>query len=93
MRTQLESQSRRSFLTMNPAYATRDRKRARRLRENLGRRLESDHPSAAASLREGPGGNPSVMRPDPPEKPGAGAIVDQLDGETLQPGLDTARRG
>jgi len=39
--------------TMNQAYATRDAKRARRLRDNLVRRLEDQHPSAAASLREG----------------------------------------
>jgi len=38
---------------MNQAYATRDPKRARRLLENLARRLESAHPGAAGSLREG----------------------------------------
>ena len=38
---------------LSQAYATRDAKRAARLLENLARRLESDHPSAAASLREG----------------------------------------
>jgi len=38
---------------MNQAYATGDPKRARRLLENLARKLESDHPGAAASLREG----------------------------------------
>ena len=38
---------------MSQAYATRDAKRAARLLENLARRLESDHPGAAASLREG----------------------------------------
>jgi putative transposase len=38
---------------MNQAYATRDPKRARRLLENLARRLEDQHPGAAASLREG----------------------------------------
>jgi putative transposase len=37
---------------INQAYASGDPKRARRLLENP-RRLESDHPGAAASLREG----------------------------------------
>jgi putative transposase len=39
--------------TMNQAYATRDPKRAGRLLENLAHKLESAHPGAAASLREG----------------------------------------
>lgn len=39
--------------TMNRAYATADVKRARRLLENLACSLESAHPGAAASLREG----------------------------------------
>lgn len=38
---------------MNEAYRTRDQARARKLLENLGRRLENEHPGAAASLREG----------------------------------------
>jgi len=38
---------------MNQAYATRDPKRARRRLENLAHKLESAHPGAAASLREG----------------------------------------
>ncbi|HEY6291804.1 MAG TPA: IS256 family transposase [Terriglobia bacterium] len=38
---------------MNQAYAMRDAKRARRLLEGLARRLEHQHPGAAASLREG----------------------------------------
>lgn len=38
---------------INLAYASRDPKRARRLLENLAHKLESAHPSAAASLREG----------------------------------------
>src|SRR5579864_2560436 len=38
---------------MNQAYATRDTKRARRLLDGLARRLEHQHPGAAASLREG----------------------------------------
>jgi hypothetical protein len=36
---------------MNQAYATRDPKRARRLRESLARRLEHPPPDAAVSLR------------------------------------------
>jgi len=38
---------------MNQAYATRDASRAQRLLGNLARRLEHQHPGAAASLREG----------------------------------------
>jgi transposase-like protein len=38
---------------MSQAYATREAKRARQLLENLARSLERNHPSAAASLREG----------------------------------------
>jgi putative transposase len=52
---------------MNQAYATRDPKRARRLLENLARRLESAHPGAAASLREGLEETLTVMRLDLPE--------------------------
>jgi putative transposase len=52
---------------MSQAYATRDAKRARRLLENLARRLERDHPGAAASLREGLEETLTVMRLDLPE--------------------------
>lgn len=52
---------------MNQAYATGDAKRARRLLENLARRLESDHPGAAASLREGLEETLTVMRLGLPE--------------------------
>jgi putative transposase len=52
---------------MNQAYATRDPKRARRLLENLARRLESTHPGAAGSLREGLEETLTVMRLDLPE--------------------------
>jgi transposase-like protein len=38
---------------MNQAYATGDPRRARRLLENLAHKLETAHPGAAASLREG----------------------------------------
>jgi putative transposase len=52
--------------TMNQAYATRDPKRARRLLENLACRLESAHPGAAGSLREGLEETLTVMRLDLP---------------------------
>jgi putative transposase len=52
---------------MNQAYATGDPKRARRVLENLARRLESDHPGAAASLREGLEETLTVMRLGLPE--------------------------
>ena len=52
---------------MNQAYATRDPRRARRLLENLARRLEADYPSAAGSLREGLEETLTVMRLDLPE--------------------------
>src|SRR5262249_36166952 len=39
--------------TMRQAYATRDFKKAKQQLENLARRLDDEHPSAAASLREG----------------------------------------
>jgi transposase-like protein len=38
---------------LNEAYRTGDATRARKLLDNLARRLESDHPGAASSLREG----------------------------------------
>ena len=47
---------------MNQAYGTRDTKRARRLLDNLARRLEHQHPGAAASLREGLEETLTVMR-------------------------------
>src|SRR2546422_2367898 len=46
----------------NQAYASGDPKRARRLLENLARRLESAHPGAAGSLREGLEETLTVMR-------------------------------
>jgi transposase-like protein len=48
--------------TMNQAYSTRDAKSARRLLDNLARRLEDQHPGAAASLREGLDETLTVMR-------------------------------
>jgi transposase-like protein len=47
---------------MNQAYATREAGRARRLLDNLARRLEHQHPGAAASLREGLEETLTVMR-------------------------------
>jgi transposase-like protein len=52
---------------MSQAYATRDAKRARRLLENLARRLEPAYPSAAASLREGLEETLTLMQLDLPE--------------------------
>jgi putative transposase len=52
---------------MSQAYATDDPKRARRLLENLARRLEPDYPSAAGSLREGLEETLTVTRLDLPE--------------------------
>jgi putative transposase len=52
---------------MNQAYGTRDPKRARRLLDNLARRLEHQHPGAAASLREGLEETLTVMRLGLPE--------------------------
>jgi transposase-like protein len=52
---------------MNQAYATRDPKRARRLVEGLARRLEHQHPGAAAALREGLEETLTVMRLALPE--------------------------
>jgi len=52
---------------MNQAYATRDPRRARRLLEGLARRLEHQHPGAAASLREGLEETLTVMRLGLPE--------------------------
>jgi putative transposase len=53
---------------MNQAYATRDPKRAQRLLEGLARRLEHQHPGAAASLREGLEETLTVMRLGLPDK-------------------------
>jgi len=53
--------------TMNQAYATRDAGRAQRLLGNLARRLEHQHPGAAASLREGLEEILTVMRLGLPE--------------------------
>ena len=52
---------------MNQAYATRDAQRARRLLDHLARRLEHQHPGAAASLREGLEETLSVIRLGLPE--------------------------
>jgi len=52
---------------MSQAYATLDPRRARRLLDNLARRLEHQHPGAAASLREGLEETLTVMRLGLPE--------------------------
>jgi putative transposase len=56
---------------MNQAYATRDARRARRLLDNLARRLESAHPGAAGFLREGPEETLTVKRLDLPDSSNA----------------------
>ena len=48
--------------TMRQAYASRDAVRATKQLENLARSLESEHPGAAASLREGLSETLTVMR-------------------------------
>src|SRR5271170_8037878 len=71
---------------MTQAYATRDPRRARRLLENLARRLEHQHPGAAASLREGLEETLTVMRlglPEPLERvlSSLWSYPDSVDGE------------
>jgi putative transposase len=77
---------------MNQAYATRDTKRARRLLEGLARRLEHQHPGAAASLREGLEETLTVMRLGLPENLERGAVVNQPDREPVRPGAQIGRR-
>jgi transposase-like protein len=48
--------------TLTQAYQTRDAVRATKLLENLARSLEADHPSAAASVREGLAETLTVVR-------------------------------
>ena len=52
---------------MNQAYAARDAEHARRLLENLARKLTAEHPGAGASLREGLDETLTVMRLGLPE--------------------------
>jgi transposase-like protein len=52
---------------MHQAYATRDAGRARRRLDHLARRLEHQHPGAAASLREGLEETLTVVRLGLPE--------------------------
>src|SRR5260370_5865896 len=77
---------------MNQAYATRDPKRARRLLENLARRLESAHPGAAASLREGLEETLTVMRLDLPESLERVLSSTNLIENLFSRARDTARR-
>lgn len=48
--------------TMSQAYQTRDAVRATKLLENLARSLDAEHPSAAASVREGLAETLTVVR-------------------------------
>jgi putative transposase len=54
--------------TMSQAYQTRDAVRATKLIENLARNLDADHPSAAASLREGLAETLTVVRLQLPQQ-------------------------
>jgi hypothetical protein len=62
---------------MSQAYTTRDPKRDRGLLENLARRLQSQYPGAAVSLRERLEETLTVMRLGPAGESRAGAVVDQ----------------
>ncbi len=53
---------------MNQAYECRDAKRAKRQLEALAARLESEHPGAAASLREGLDDTLTVIELNLPER-------------------------
>ena len=53
---------------MNQAYECRDAKRAKRQLEALAARLESEHPGAAASLREGLDDTLTVIKLNLPER-------------------------
>ena len=53
---------------MNQAYECRDAKRAKRLLEALAARLESEHPGAAAALREGLDETLTVIELNLPER-------------------------
>jgi len=66
------------------AYATREPQRARRLLENLARRLEPDYPGAAACRREGLEETLTVMRLDLPESLQR-TLLDQSDREPVPP--------
>jgi hypothetical protein len=67
-------------------------KPARRLLENLARRLESAHPSAAGSLREGLEGTLTVMRLDLPENLARVLSSTNLIEHLFSRVRDTARR-
>ena len=76
----------------NQAYASGDPKRARRLLENLARRLESAHPGAAGSLREGLEETLTVMRLDLPENLARVLSSTNLIENLFSRVRDTARR-
>jgi transposase-like protein len=54
--------------TMSQAYQTRDAVRATKLLENLARSFDADHPSAAASVREGLAETLTVVRLQLPQQ-------------------------
>ena len=78
---------------MNQAYATRDPKRARRLLDDLARRLEHQHPGAASSLREGLEETLTVMRPGTARESRTGAVLHQPDREPVQAGCARSAGG
>ena len=71
---------------MSQGYASGDPKRARQLLENLARGLERNHPGAAAALREGTRRDADHNAACAARKFGAGAVLDQPDRESVQPG-------
>jgi transposase-like protein len=77
---------------MNQAYAIRDAKHARKLLDNLARRLEHAHPGAAASLREGLEETLTVMRLELPQNLERVLSSTNLIENLFSSVRDTARR-
>ena len=71
---------------MNQAYATRDPKRARRLLEKSCTSPGVCAPRRGGLPARGAGGDPYRDAPGSARKPGTGAVVDQPDRESVQPG-------
>jgi putative transposase len=77
---------------INQAYAIRDAKHARKLLENLARRLEHAHPGAAASLREGLDETLTLMRLELPQNLERVLSSTNLIENLFSSVRDTARR-
>jgi len=77
---------------INQAYAIRDAKHARKLLENLARRLEPAHPGAAASLREGLDETLTLMRLELPQNLERVLSSTNLIENLFSSVRDTARR-